>query len=84
MIIMQTEDAKKRRKYIEEKGLGKVIWGYEKDSEGVVCVQYHPRGVKGMCACIRMMVIRSTLAFGLRPGGQSKRPKADDSNFQEA
>ena len=48
MIIMQTEDAKKRRDFIEEKGLGRVIWGYEKESEGVICAQYHPRGVKGM------------------------------------
>ncbi|KAF1969979.1 hypothetical protein BU23DRAFT_557152 [Bimuria novae-zelandiae CBS 107.79] len=45
MIIMQTEDARTRREYIEANGLGKVIWGYEKDD--VVCVQYHPTGVKG-------------------------------------
>ncbi|KAF2641192.1 hypothetical protein P280DRAFT_399231 [Massarina eburnea CBS 473.64] len=45
MIIMQTEDAKKRREYIEDKGLSKVIWGYEHDD--VTCVQYHPRGLKG-------------------------------------
>ena len=45
MIIMQTEDAKKRREYIESKGLSKVIWGYEHDD--VVCAQYHPKGIKG-------------------------------------
>ncbi|KAF2260672.1 hypothetical protein CC78DRAFT_536259 [Lojkania enalia] len=45
MIIMQTEDAKKRREYIESKGLAKVIWGYERGD--TVCVQYHPKGVKG-------------------------------------
>lgn len=45
MIIMQTEDAKKRREYIESKGLSKVIWGY--DHGDTVCVQYHPKGIKG-------------------------------------
>lgn len=45
MVIMQTEDAKKRREYIESEKLGKVIWGYEHDD--VVCVQYHPKGTKG-------------------------------------
>ncbi|KAF2193873.1 hypothetical protein K469DRAFT_548688 [Zopfia rhizophila CBS 207.26] len=45
MIIMQTADAKRRREYIESKGLGKVIFSYDhKDS---VCVQYHPKGIKG-------------------------------------
>jgi hypothetical protein len=46
MIIMQTEDAKKRREYIEEKELAKVI--FKHDYNDVVCVQYHPRGIKGM------------------------------------
>lgn len=45
MIIMQNEDAKKRREYIESQNLGKVIWGYE--HEDVTCVQYHPKGYKG-------------------------------------
>ncbi|KAH7381344.1 hypothetical protein DE146DRAFT_624502 [Phaeosphaeria sp. MPI-PUGE-AT-0046c] len=45
MIIMQTEDAKKRREYIEAKGLGRVIFSHEHGD--VVCVQYHPRDVKG-------------------------------------
>lgn len=46
MIIMQTADAKKRREYIEAKGLGKVIFEHVHDD--VVCVQYHPKGIKGM------------------------------------
>ncbi|KAJ4376414.1 hypothetical protein N0V83_001697 [Neocucurbitaria cava] len=45
MIIMQTEDARKRREYIEAKGLAKVIWGY--DHNDTVCAQYHPKGIKG-------------------------------------
>jgi hypothetical protein len=45
MIIMQTEDAKKRREYIEENGLAKVIFGHEHGD--VVLVQYHPKGIKG-------------------------------------
>lgn len=46
MVIMQTEDARKRREYIESKGLSKVIWGY--DHGDTVCVQYHPKGIKGI------------------------------------
>ncbi|KAK7185931.1 hypothetical protein DPSP01_009919 [Paraphaeosphaeria sporulosa] len=45
MIIMQTEDAKKRREHIEANQLSKVIWGYENDD--VACVQYHPKGLQG-------------------------------------
>jgi hypothetical protein len=45
MIIMQTEDAKLRRDYIEAKGLSKVIISQEHDD--VVFVQYHPKGIKG-------------------------------------
>lgn len=45
MIIMQTEDAKKRRDYIEANQLSKVVWGYEHDD--VVCNQYHPKGLQG-------------------------------------
>jgi aromatic ring-opening dioxygenase LigB subunit len=48
MIIMQTEDANKRREYIEEKGLGKVIFRHEHGD--VTCVQYHPKGIKGRLA----------------------------------
>jgi hypothetical protein len=46
MIIMQTEDAKKRRQYIESKKLAKVIFGHEHND--VDCVQYHPKGIMGM------------------------------------
>jgi hypothetical protein len=46
MIIMQTEDAKKRRDYIEARGLAKVI--FKHDHSDVVCTQYHPKGIKGM------------------------------------
>lgn len=45
MIIMQTEDAKKRRENIEANGLAKVIYDY--DHGDTVCVQYHPKGIKG-------------------------------------
>ncbi|KAF2123533.1 hypothetical protein P153DRAFT_303653 [Dothidotthia symphoricarpi CBS 119687] len=45
MVIMQTVDAKKRREHIEARGLAKVI--FEHDHGDAVCVQYHPKGVKG-------------------------------------
>ncbi|KAK5941431.1 hypothetical protein PMZ80_006710 [Knufia obscura] len=45
MIIMQTLDAAARRRYIEDNGLAKVIWGREHDD--VTCVQYHPKGIAG-------------------------------------
>ena len=45
MIIMQTEDAKKRCKYIEAKKLGKVIFEHEYPDS--ICIQYHPKGIKG-------------------------------------
>lgn len=45
MIIMQTEDAKKRREHIETTGRARVIWGYEHDD--ITCVQYHPKGISG-------------------------------------
>jgi hypothetical protein len=45
MIIMQTEDARKRREYIEAKDSAKVITSLEHDD--VVSVQYHPKGIKG-------------------------------------
>jgi hypothetical protein len=45
LIIMQTQDAKKRREYIEERELARVITMHEHDD--VVCVQYHPKGIKG-------------------------------------
>ncbi|KAF1850320.1 uncharacterized protein K460DRAFT_270888 [Cucurbitaria berberidis CBS 394.84] len=60
MIIMQTEDAKERREYIEKKGLAKVIFDYEHDD--AVCVQYHPKGIKG----------------GMMPELDSHEPRADN------
>jgi hypothetical protein len=45
MVIMQTEDAKTRREYLEEEGLAKVIFSH--DHGDVVCTQYHPKGIKG-------------------------------------
>jgi hypothetical protein len=45
MIIMQTEDANKRREYIEGTGLAKAIFRHDHDD--VTCVQYHPKGIKG-------------------------------------
>jgi hypothetical protein len=45
MIIMQNEDATKRREYILKKKLAKVIYTVENDE--AVLVQYHPKGIKG-------------------------------------
>lgn len=45
MIIMQTRDAVARRSYIEANKLGKVIFSYEVGD--AVCIQYHPKGIKG-------------------------------------
>ncbi|KAH4070375.1 hypothetical protein HBH50_098090 [Parastagonospora nodorum] len=45
MIIMQTEDAKKQRDHIKSKGLAKVI--FEHEHGDAVCVQYHPKGIRG-------------------------------------
>ena len=42
---MQTEDAARRQAYIESKGLGKAIFSREQDD--ALCVQYHPKGIKG-------------------------------------
>jgi hypothetical protein len=49
MLIMQTADAAARRSYLEEKGLAKVIFSHEGDD--FVCVQYHPKGMKGADPC---------------------------------
>jgi hypothetical protein len=45
MIIMQTLDAAARKRYIESKGLAKVIWSHPHDD--VQCFQYHPKGIAG-------------------------------------
>ena len=47
MIIMQTLDALARKKHIEEKKLGKVIFEHETDGGESICVQYHPKGIPG-------------------------------------
>ncbi|EOA88309.1 uncharacterized protein SETTUDRAFT_107956 [Exserohilum turcica Et28A] len=45
MIIMQTEDAEKRRDHIKANNLARVI--FEQQHEDAVCVQYHPKDIKG-------------------------------------
>ena len=45
MIIMQNDDAVKRRKMIEANGAAKVIYAHE--SEYAHCIQYHPMGIPG-------------------------------------
>ncbi|EXJ82594.1 hypothetical protein A1O3_06407 [Capronia epimyces CBS 606.96] len=45
MVIMQTTDAAARRRYIESRGLAKVIYYHSHDE--VECVQYHPKGIRG-------------------------------------
>ncbi|TVY89133.1 hypothetical protein LAWI1_G003566 [Lachnellula willkommii] len=45
MVIMQTEDAAARRDYVQSNKLAKVIFNHE--SEDFVCIQYHPKGIKG-------------------------------------
>lgn len=79
MIIMQTEDAKKRREYIESKGLSKVIWGYEHDD--VVCAQYHPKGIKGSSPFASngaQVEADSTITGGMMPELDSHAPNPDN------
>lgn len=45
MLIMQTTDASARRSYLESRGLAKVIFSHEEEES--VCVQYHPKGIRG-------------------------------------
>lgn len=45
MIIMQTEDAKKCREYIEEMASTRVIWSHE--GPNFICVQCHPKDILG-------------------------------------
>jgi hypothetical protein len=42
---MQTSNAAAWRSCLESKGLAKVIFSHEGDD--FVCVQYHPKGIKG-------------------------------------
>lgn len=58
MIIMQTEDARKRREHIEANGLAKVIFGYEHND--AVCVQYHPKGIKGSSPALRAFQVTTS------------------------
>jgi hypothetical protein len=45
MIIMQTHSAIARREYLQSHKLARVI--FEHELEGSVCIQYHPKGIKG-------------------------------------
>lgn len=45
MIIMQTSAAIQRRQYLQSNNLAKVI--FEHKLEDSVCIQYHPKGIKG-------------------------------------
>ena len=45
MIIMQTSSAIQRREYLQSNNLAKVI--FEHKLEDSVCIQYHPKGIKG-------------------------------------
>jgi hypothetical protein len=74
MLIMQTADAKGRRNYIEAQGLATVIFGHERDD--VVCVQYHPRGIRGMLhtAAARRHGPALTAAGGVMPELDSHAP----------
>jgi hypothetical protein len=71
MVIMQTEDAKKRREYLQKHGLVRVIFTHDHDD--VVCTQYHPKGIKG--TPIALPVPRPlTLAGGMMPELDSHAP----------
>jgi len=56
MIIMQTSDAAARRSYLETQGLAKVIFSYEGDD--FVCVQYHPKSIKGAVLLFQVLLHR--------------------------
>jgi hypothetical protein len=45
MVIMQTSGAIRRREYLQSSNLAKVI--FEHKLEDSVCIQYHPKGIKG-------------------------------------
>jgi hypothetical protein len=45
MVIMQTENARKRRDYLQKHDLARVIFTHDHDD--VACTQYHPKGIKG-------------------------------------
>jgi hypothetical protein len=45
MVIMQSASAVPRREYLQSHNLAKVI--FEHRTEESVCIQYHPKGIKG-------------------------------------
>ena len=69
MIIMQTEDAKKRRDHIKSKDLAKVV--FEHEHGDAVCVQYHPKGIRG----------RFSPWFGTR---HRRRPNTESCRWHDA
>jgi hypothetical protein len=73
MIIMQNEDAKKRREHIEAKGLAKVI--FEHTFEDSVCIQYHPKGIKGTFDTYQLQAsIANKVTGGMMPELDSHVP----------
>jgi len=79
MIIMQTEDAKKRRSVIESKGLAKVIFSVEHGDS--VCIQYHPRGIKGNLPSIDLSGLFTTYTSakgGMMPELDSHSPTPEN------
>lgn len=75
MIIMQTEDAKKRRDHIEAEGLAKVIFSQEHDD--IILVQYHPKGIKGVFAPMSSEMILTMLG-GMMPELDSHAPSSNN------
>ncbi len=73
MIIMQTEDAAARKKYIESNKLAKVIFGHS--HEDVEFVQYHPKGIAGR-RCISKLFKSHTdkIEGGMMPELDSHAP----------
>ena len=59
---MQTEDAARRRAYIESKGLGEVIFSYEQDD--ALCVQCHPKEIKGATSICTDLLPKLTFLLG--------------------
>lgn len=72
MIIMQTEDADKRREYILKNDLAKVIT-YAKGKESTL-VQYHPKGIKGASATDQKRRLLTEIPGGVMPELDSHVP----------
>jgi hypothetical protein len=47
---MQTLSATPRREYLEANNLAKVIFVHELEES--VCIQYHPKGIKGLSSTL--------------------------------